>query len=74
MLYNEDILLLPMPQITIDGNEYDVDLLSDSAKSQITNIQIVDRKLSDLQQDLIIMQTARNAYLAALTAEIKKLA
>ena len=63
-----------MPQITIDGNEYDVDLLSDSAKSQITNIQIVDRKLSDLQQDLIIMQTARNAYLAALTAEIKKLA
>ena len=63
-----------MPQITIDGNEYDVDLLSDSAKSQITNIQIVDRKLSDLQQDLIIMQTDRNAYLAALTAEIKKLA
>lgn len=59
-----------MPQITIDGNEYDVDSLSDAAKSQIRNIQIVDQKLSDLQLNITIMQTARNAYSAALKAEI----
>lgn len=62
-----------MPQITIDGNEYDIDLLSDAAKSQISNIQLVDRKLSDLQQDLIIMQTARNAYSLALKTELDSL-
>ena len=62
-----------MPQITIDGNDYDIDLLSDAAKSHISNIQLVDRKLSDLQQDLIIMQTARNAYSLALKNELDSL-
>ena len=59
-----------MAKITIDGREFDSDDLSDSAKSQITNIQVVDQKLTQLQQDIIIMQTARNAYAAALQSEL----
>ena len=59
-----------MAKITIDGREFDTDELSDSAKSQITNIQVVDQKLTQLQQDIIIMQTARNAYAAALQSEL----
>ena len=59
-----------MAKITIDGREFDSDDLSDSAKSQITNIQVVDQKLNQLQQDIIIMQTARNAYAAALQSEL----
>ena len=52
--------------ITIDGKEYPLDLLSEEAKAQLLSIQMVDRKIAEAQQDLAIMQTARNAYAKAL--------
>jgi len=55
---------------TINDKEYDLDALSDDAKSQIVNIQVVDSEISKLQQQLAIMQTARNAYAKALNDEI----
>ncbi len=55
---------------TINDKEYDLDTLSDEAKSQIVNIQVVDSEISKLQQQLAIMQTARNAYGKALNEEI----
>jgi hypothetical protein len=61
-----------MATLTIDGREYDTEQLSDAAKAQITNIQIVDQKLAQLQQEVAIMQTARNAYVQALQAELPK--
>ena len=59
-----------MPILTIDGREYDSEELSDSAKSHITNLQLTDQKIAQIQQDLIIFQTARNAYAAALKSEL----
>lgn len=44
--------------------------MKDDAKSQIVNIQVVDSEISKLQQQLAIMQTARNAYGKALNEEI----
>ena len=61
-----------MTTLTIDGREYDTEQLSEAAKSQITNIQLVDQKLVQLQQEQAIMQTARNAYAQALHAELPK--
>ena len=55
---------------TIDDKEYELDALSDGAKSQIVNLRVVDQEISKLQQQLAIMQTARNAYSAALKKEI----
>ena len=55
---------------TINDKEYDVDDLSDTAKSQIVNIQVVDGEIARLKQQLAIMQTARNAYGKALDGEI----
>ena len=55
---------------TINDKEYDLDDLSDTAKSQIVNIQIVDGEIARLKQQLAIMQTARNAYGKALDGEI----
>ena len=55
---------------TIDDKEYELDALSDAAKSQIVNIRVVDQEISKLQQQLAIMQTARNAYSKALKEEI----
>lgn len=59
-----------MATVTIEGKEYDIDSLSQEAKTQLGNIQAVDRKLSDLQQEAAILQTARNAYAAALKAQL----
>ena len=59
-----------MPILTIDGREFNSDDLSDSAKTHIANIQLVDQKINILKQDLAIAQTARNAYSAALQGEL----
>lgn len=56
--------------ITIDGKEYDLDALSDAARSQLTNIQVTDQEIARLQQRLAIAQTARQAYARALQSEL----
>lgn len=61
-----------MATLTIDGKEYDTEQLSDAAREQLANIQIVDEKLRTAQRDAAIMQTARNAYAQALQAELPK--
>lgn len=61
-----------LPQyVTINGTAYASAKLSDEAKAQATNIQVVDAELARLQQQLAIAQTARNAYAAALMAAVK---
>ncbi len=60
------------PIVTIDGNEYKLSSLSDTAKAQMKNLQIVDAELARLQQKIAIAQTARLAYANALQAELPK--
>jgi hypothetical protein len=55
---------------TIDDTEYNIADLSEGAKSQIVNIQVVDQEIANLKQQVAIMQTARNAYGSALNTEI----
>ena len=59
-----------MAKITIDGLEYEADSLSDSARSQVINLQVVDQKINQLTQDIAILQTARSAYASALKSEL----
>ena len=61
-----------MPMIKIDDVEYDTETLSDGAKAQLMNLQVVDQKIASTQQELAIQQTARNAYAQALQAELAK--
>lgn len=56
--------------ITIDGQEYPIDELSDEAKAQITNLRVTDQEIARLQQQLAIAQTARVAYANALQKEL----
>jgi hypothetical protein len=58
--------------ITIDGKEFDLDQLSEAAKSQLTNVQLTDQEIARLQQRLAITQTARQAYARALQNELPK--
>ena len=55
---------------TINNKEYDLDDLSDEVKNQIVNLQVVDGEITRLNQQLAIMQTARNAYAKVLDDEI----
>lgn len=59
-------------KITIDGREYAVSDLSQEALNQLSSMTIVDRKISELQQQIAIYQTARNAYAQALSAALPK--
>ena len=55
-----------MANITIDGMDYDLDEMSDNAKAQLESLVAVDKKIGEMQQDMAILQTARNAYAVAL--------
>jgi hypothetical protein len=56
-----------MAKVTIDGNEYETDDLSEDAKRQLQNVVYCDRKIEDLKNEAAIIQTARNTYARALS-------
>ena len=58
------------PKVTINEQDYLIEDLSDDAKAQLGSLNIVDQKIINLQQEIGIMQTARNAYANALTAAL----
>lgn len=61
-----------LPQyITINGTSYASENLTEAAKVQAANLQVVDAELARLQQQIGIVQTARNAYVAALIEAVK---
>ena len=55
-----------MTTITIDNKQYELESLSDEAKSQLASIQFVDSELARLQAKAAALQTARIAYSNAL--------
>lgn len=57
--------------ITINGTNYASAKLSEEARNQVINIQVVDAEVARLQQQLAIAQTARNAYSNALIGAVK---
>ena len=61
-----------MTTVTVDGKEYDLENLSREAKAQLDMILACDLKWSQLKADSAILQTARNAYLAALREMLPK--
>lgn len=58
--------------ITVDGQTYDLDLLSEEAKAQIASVQAADLKLNELRRDTAITMTARNSYMQALKKELER--
>jgi hypothetical protein len=55
-----------MAKITIDNLEYDAESLSPEAMAQLQSIQFVDSEVAQLTGRIAAMNTARNAYAAAL--------
>tara|TARA_B100000579_G_C22613039_1_gene748182 strand:+ start:683 stop:865 length:183 start_codon:yes stop_codon:yes gene_type:complete len=59
-----------MPQITIDGTEYDTDQFSDEAKANLASLQFVKSELNRLQAQTAVYKTSEVAYMNALKQTI----
>ncbi|MCB1517816.1 MAG: hypothetical protein KDJ19_09410 [Hyphomicrobiaceae bacterium] len=57
--------------ITIDGKRYRLADLTKEAQTQLVNVRGVDQEITDLQRKAAIAQTARGAYLRALSDALK---
>jgi hypothetical protein len=63
-----------MAKITIDGVEHDTETLSDNGKAQLASLQFLQVHMDSLRNKIALHQTARNAYVQALKAELDKAA
>lgn len=56
--------------IMLEGKKYALAGLPDAARQHVQMLEITERRLQELQRDVAIAQTARNAYLRALQASL----
>tara|TARA_B100000700_G_scaffold181361_1_gene200069 strand:+ start:12370 stop:12555 length:186 start_codon:yes stop_codon:yes gene_type:complete len=59
-----------MANITIDGNDYNLDDLSERAKQQLGSIQFVENEIKKFEAQINIYKTARASFTAALKQEL----
>tara|TARA_B100000579_G_scaffold136644_1_gene110842 strand:+ start:2526 stop:2711 length:186 start_codon:yes stop_codon:yes gene_type:complete len=59
-----------MANVTIDGTEYNVDDLSDSAKAQLASLRYVQEEMKRIEAQLAVFKTAGAAYSKALKDEL----
>lgn len=59
-------------KITIDGTEYDLDNLSETARNQIINLRATEQEIARTQALLAMLQTARTTYAQVLKNELGK--
>jgi hypothetical protein len=62
----------PSNTLKIDNVDYKVDELSDTAKSQLQNVQLADAEIARLNMQLALAKTARNTYMHALSSNLPK--
>ena len=60
-----------MPEITIDGNKYNSDDLSDNGKANLISLQFTQSEVKRLQALLAIAKTAELAYATSLKKELE---
>ncbi len=60
-----------MPKITVDDIEYNSEDLSDNGKAQLASLQFLEIQVNKLTSEIAVYQTARNAYVNALKAELE---
>jgi hypothetical protein len=51
-----------MPNITVDGIEYNTEDLSDNGKAQLASLQFLEVQMNKLQNEIAVFQTAKAAY------------
>lgn len=59
-----------MAKVSIDGVEYDTETMSQESRQQLEMLVMTEQKIRQLQAEVAIMQTARQAYASALKASL----
>jgi hypothetical protein len=59
-----------MAKVSIDGVEYDTDTMSQESRQQLDMLVMTEQKIRQLQAEVAMMQTARQAYANALKASL----
>jgi len=59
-----------MPKVLIDGADYDTETMSKDSREKLEMLMLTDQKIRQLQAEVAMMQTARQAYASALKAAL----
>ena len=59
-----------MPKLTVDEVEYNTEDLTANGKAQLASLQFLEVQMSKISNEIVVYQTARNSYIAALKAEL----
>ena len=59
-----------MAKVTIDGVNFDTDTMSQESRQQLEMLMMTEQKIRQLQAEVAMMQTARQAYAGALKASL----
>jgi len=59
-----------MAKVSIDGVEYDTDTMSKESRQQWDMLVMTEQKIRQLQAEVAMLQTARQAYVNALKASL----
>lgn len=57
--------------ITIDNKQYELAKLTEAAKSQLDSLKFVEERITQLQNEWAVSDTARIGYSKALEKELK---
>ncbi len=60
-----------MPNLTLDGKDYDIDSLSDSAKATLASLQFTQNELKRIQAQLAVFKTAEASYANDLKSKLE---
>jgi hypothetical protein len=55
-----------MAKVTIDGVDYDSETMTQDSRQKLEMLMMTEQKIRQMQAELAMMQTARQAYAGAL--------
>jgi hypothetical protein len=61
-----------MATIKVDDKEYNIEDLNDVAKTQIMNLQHVERKINELRSEIAMLNAAKEYYTLVLKSNLPK--
>lgn len=61
-----------MPKFTVDGIEYNSEDLTENGKAQLASLQFLEAQMNKLKNEIAVFQTAKQAYIVGLKAELEK--
>jgi hypothetical protein len=59
-----------MAKVTIDGVDYDSETMTQDSRQKLEMLMMTEQRIRQMQAELAMMQTARQAYAGALKASL----